>query len=176
VNDRPTDGRVVLAPFVPADIPILTAGFTDPLSAVWNPGPPDGDVTTWAARRNDWSTGDHASWAIRAMTDDRLLGSVSVFQIDPDQRDAEIGYAVLPGERGAGVAVSAVRLAAAYAFGTLGLHRLALYHAVENGASCRVAEKAGFTLEGTLRQSYRYADGRHHDEHVHGLLASDGVA
>lgn len=130
-------------------------------------------LAAWVARRNDWSGGDHASWAIRAAGDLRLLGSVSVFRIDRDQGDAEIGYAVLPAERGAGAAAAAVRQAAAHAFGTLGLHRLQLFHAVENTASCRVAAKAGFTLEGTLRQSYRYADGRHHDEHVHGLLSSD---
>lgn len=31
----------------------------------------------------------------------------------------------------------------------------------------------GFLLEGTLRESYRYADGRFHDEHLHARLATD---
>jgi RimJ/RimL family protein N-acetyltransferase len=44
---------------------------------------------------------------------------------------------------------------------------------VENAASCGVARKAGFLLEGTLRESYRYADGRFHDEHLHARLATD---
>jgi len=44
---------------------------------------------------------------------------------------------------------------------------------VENGGSCAVALAAGFRHEGTLRESYRYADGVHHDEHLHGLLARD---
>lgn len=173
--NSPTDGRVVLAAFVEGDTIALGEGFRDPLWALWNPGPGDGDVEAWMSRRNDWSAGDHCSWAIRSADDGRLLGSISVFQIDRDQRDAEVGYAVLPAERGAGVAVAAVRLAAAHAFGPLGLHRLSLYHAVENPQSCRVATKAGFTLEGTLRQSYRYADGLHHDEHVHGLLDTDAM-
>ncbi|NCD20041.1 MAG: N-acetyltransferase [Actinobacteria bacterium] len=173
--NSPTDGRVVLAAFVEHDIPVLGQGFRDPLWARWSPVPAEGDIQEWMSRRNDWSAGDHCSWAIRSAGDGRLLGSISVFQIDRDQRDAEVGYAVLPAERGAGVAAAAVRLAAAHAFGPLGLHRLSLYHAVENSQSCRVAAKAGFTLEGTLRQSYRYADGLHHDEHVHGLLDTDAM-
>ncbi len=36
-----------------------------------------------------------------------------------------------------------------------------------------MATAAGFMHEGTLRQSYRYPDGRYHDEHLHGILASD---
>ena len=44
-------------------------------------------------------------------------------------------------------------------------------HAVANPASCRVAEKAGFRLEGVLAQSHRYGDGVYHDEHLHARLA-----
>ena len=36
-----------------------------------------------------------------------------------------------------------------------------------------VGEAAGFVQEGTLRQSYRYADGAYHDEHLHALLSTD---
>jgi RimJ/RimL family protein N-acetyltransferase len=71
------------------------------------------------------------------------------------------------------VASCAVRAAATYGFGQLVLRRLHLFHAVENAASCGVARKAGFLLEGTLRESYRYADGRFHDEHLHARLATD---
>jgi len=30
--------------------------------------------------------------------------------------------------------------------------------------------------EGTLRESFRYADGLYHDEHLHGLRAADATA
>ena len=46
-------------------------------------------------------------------------------------------------------------------------------HAVENEASCRVAQKAGFALEGITRKSWRYADGNLHDEHLHARLRTD---
>jgi len=83
---------------------------------------------------------------------------------------------VAPWARGQGIATLAVRTVADWAFGFLGLTRLQLIHAVENPASCRIAEKAGFLLEGTMRSSYRYGDGKLHDEHIHGRLATDPVA
>jgi RimJ/RimL family protein N-acetyltransferase len=44
---------------------------------------------------------------------------------------------------------------------------------VANPASCRVAEKAGFRLEGTMRASFRAEDGQRYDEHLHARLATD---
>lgn len=123
-------------------------------------------------QRNDWSGADHASWAV-ADTSDRLVGSVSVHKIDPDQADAEIGYWVVPWARGEGYATRAVAAASRFAFVQLGLHRLYLFHAVDNPGSCAVARSAGFVHEGTLRESFKYADGTYHDEHIHGLLAAD---
>ena len=124
------------------------------------------------ARRNDWSETDHASWAV-ADPSGRLVGSVSVHKIDPDQADAEIGYWVAPWARRQGHAARAVVAASRFAFAQLGLHRLYLYHAVDNPGSCMVARAAGFAHEGTLRQSFRYSDGVYHDEHLHGLLVGD---
>ena len=46
-------------------------------------------------------------------------------------------------------------------------------HAVENTASGRVAQKAGFTCEGHLRRSYRYGDGIKHDELLWARLGDD---
>ena len=48
--------------------------------------------------------------------------------------------------------------------------RLENVHAVENMASCRVADKAGFALEGTLRSAMLHADGWH-DMHLHAAIA-----
>jgi RimJ/RimL family protein N-acetyltransferase len=171
---RVDGGRVVLRAFDAADLPTLRAAFVDPEASQWNGGVPlDPDaVEQWLARRNDWSDGTHASWAISDPAGG-LLGSISLHRIDLDQGDAETGYWLAPAARGRGNATAALRLASGYGFETLGLRRIVLYHAVINPASCRVAAAAGFLLEGTLRQSHRYADGRVHDEHVHGRLRTD---
>lgn len=165
--------RLVLRTYTAADEPLLRAAFDDPDIVLWNP-PGDGvDAGDWRRRRADWSNGAHATWAVADPVDDRLLGDVSLHEIDVEAGDGELGYTVLPAERGRGVARRAVAVATRYAFEQLGLFRVQLYHAIENVASCNAALAAGYRLEGTLRQSYRYGDGRRHDEHLHARLATD---
>lgn len=167
--------RLVLRAFAVTDVPDLLTACADAEIVRWNPGPADADAgaaTAFMSGRNDWSRGQHASWAMADLAD-RLIGSVSLHRIDPDQRDAEVGYWIGPWARRRGHATEAVSLASRFAFASLGLHRVYLYHAVENSGSCRVAAAAGFTHEGTLRQSFRYADGVHHDEHLHARLSTD---
>jgi RimJ/RimL family protein N-acetyltransferase len=167
---------VWLRPFSVDDVPALRAAFADPDVLAWNPGPERSEgvaaVESWLQERNDWEDGSHASWAISdpSLT---LLGSVSLHKLDVEQADAEVGYWVVPWARGRGLAARAVAAAAQFGFSELRLHRLYLFHAVENQGSCRVAEVAGFGLERRLRQSYRYRDGVYHDEHLHARLASD---
>jgi len=167
---------LVLSAFTDDDVPTLLTAFADPDIRGYNPGPAAAEGTVgveeWFRNRNDWSSGGHASWAVRAPGGE-LLGSVSLFDVSDAQLLAEVGYWVVPAARGRGVATRGVCCAVRYAFETLGLHRVYLHHAVENSASCRVAVAAGFLLEGTLRQSWRYGDGLFHDDHLHGRLASD---
>lgn len=164
---------VVLREYRPGDEPDLLVAFADEEIARWNPGPSGPDAAAeFMLRRNDWSGGDHASWAV-ADVSDRLVGSVSLHKIDVDQADAEIGYWVAPWARRKGHATGAVMAATRFAFARLGLHRVHLYHAADNPRSCAVADAAGFEHEGTLRKSFRYADGDYHDEHLHALLDSD---
>jgi RimJ/RimL family protein N-acetyltransferase len=170
---RVVTAGLVLREFRTTDHADLLAAFADEDIARWNPGPTGPDAAAqYADARNDWTGGDHLSWAV-ADASDRLVGSVSLHKVDTEQGDAEVGYWTAPSARRQGYSTRAVATAARWAVGELGLHRIYLYHAVENVGSCHVARSAGFLLEGTLRQSYRYADGRHHDEHLHAMLATD---
>jgi RimJ/RimL family protein N-acetyltransferase len=67
-----------------------------------------------------------------------------------------------------------VRAVTVWAFISLALQRVQLFHAVGNEASCRVAEKAGYALEGRLRSATIYGDGLRHDDHLHARLAAEG--
>jgi RimJ/RimL family protein N-acetyltransferase len=73
----------------------------------------------------------------------------------------EISYGIAPPYRGRGLAGSAVRLTAAWAFAQLGLTRLEIVvtaSGVHGVASRRVAEKAGFVYAG-IRSSHVPATG-----------------
>lgn len=63
-------------------------------------------------------------------------------------RGAHIGYWIDRRFANRGFTTQSVELVTAYAFNELGLHRLEINLRPENGASRRVAEKAGYLLEG----------------------------
>jgi RimJ/RimL family protein N-acetyltransferase len=170
-------GRFRLRPWRAGDLDGVWAALQDPDIVLWNGGGVRSreDAAALLARRSDWTSGEHASWAV-VDPGEVLLGSISLHSIDRLQADAEVGYWTTPAARGRGVATTAVDVACRWAFATLGVDRIELCHAVENVASRRVAEKAGFTLEGTLRRSFRYGDGVKHDELLWARLADDVVA
>ena len=187
-------GRWLLRPWrpdAPEDRAALLVAVVDPEIAIWNPivAPPQGPwavllaaedprvadeaAQAWCARQSDWSAGTGMAWAITAVDDDAAFGYVSVHQIDADQGTAQTGYWLLPAARRRGATSTALAAAARFCFTAVGLHRLELFHAVDNAASCRTAERAGFRQEGLHRQSHRFGDGAYHDEHTHGRLAAD---
>ena len=65
----------------------------------------------------------------------------------------EIAYALLPDERGKGYCTEATQLLADYLFLSTNASRIQIGVSVGNKASQRVAEKAGFTREGTTRKT-----------------------
>jgi RimJ/RimL family protein N-acetyltransferase len=163
-----------LRPWHTDDVEAVWAAFQDPDIRLWNGGGVQSraDALALLGRRLDWSSGDHASWAV-VDGDDALLGSVSLHSIDRLGNDAQIGYWTAPRARGRGVAATATDAVCRWGFGALPIDRIELCHAVENVASGRAAEKAGFTFEGRLRRSYRYGDGGKHDELLWARLADD---
>ena len=167
-------GGLRLRPWSVEDAEAVLAALQDDEVRLWNGF---GEVTiedvgVWLTQRMNWSAGDHASWAV---VDDNgeLVGSVSLHSIDAARCHAEIGYWTVPAARGRGVATAVVDAVCRWAFATLPVDRIELCHAVENGASGRVAAKAGFQQEGRLRRSSRYGDGVKHDELLWARLADD---
>lgn len=99
-----------------------------------------------------------------------LVGSVGL-HIRKDGR-GEIGYLVARWARRRGVATRALRLLAAFAFDALGIARLEVLVRPENEPSMAVAERVGFTREGTLR-SYFEGRGERHDAVMLSLLPGE---
>lgn len=118
-----------------------------------------------------WQAELGAVWAI-APPGGAPVGLTGLSDIDLKGGSAEIGYWILPPARGGGVVVEATRRVSRWALSDLGLHRLRLCHSVANPASCRVADKAGYSLEGTMRSALLHADGWH-DQHLHALVQGD---
>jgi RimJ/RimL family protein N-acetyltransferase len=168
---------VLLRPWRAADVDQLVEACRDPEIPRWTAAPEHytrEDAEAWV--RGDplpvEPFGDRVSFAVAdAEQPELLLGSMSLIRVERG-RSAEIGYWTAPWARGRGVTTRAVRLLAGWAAEEFALRRIELVIAVENDASNRVAELAGFTREGTLRE-YREAKGVWRDHHMWSLLATE---
>ena len=107
--------------------------------------------------------------------DDRLLGALGISNFDWTDLTAEIGYWMAADARGRGIGTRATRMLAEWALMSLGLERLELLAHPDNEASQRLAERAGFTREGTLRR-YRRRHGVREDLVMFSMLAEDLAA
>jgi RimJ/RimL family protein N-acetyltransferase len=170
-----TDGDIVLRPWERRDAPAVAAACQDPEIPRWTVVPHQ--YTERHAREfisataGDAKAGRELALAI-VDREDRLLGALGISNFDWPNLKAEIGYWMVAEQRRRGIGARATRLLAEWAVGTLGLERLELLANPLNEASQRLAERAGFTREGTLRR-YRRRHGEREDLVMFSLLAED---
>ncbi|MDG4793161.1 GNAT family N-acetyltransferase [Micromonospora sp. WMMD1082] len=121
--------------------------------------------------RGTWAAGSSACFVITDAAD-RYAGSIDLRLSATDPLVADVGFVTAPSARGRGYQPAALAAVCAWGFTTLGLARIEWQAQVGNVASRRVAEKAGFTLEGTLRQALHHR-GVRVDAWIGALLARD---
>ncbi|EWM68217.1 MULTISPECIES: GNAT family N-acetyltransferase [Micromonospora] len=169
----PAEGGLVLRPWADGDAPTVLAAYQDPEIRRWHtrrPASPEQVLQWFAHSRRSWQEETGASWAVTR--GDEVVGRMTLGGVNLDDGEAACAYWVVPAARGTGVASGALRALSAWALADGRLHRLWLDHSTGNVASCRVAVKAGFRLEGTKRSAAVHDDGRH-DMHLHARVRGD---
>jgi RimJ/RimL family protein N-acetyltransferase len=168
-----TSARLELREFRPADADLVREVVTNaepeaiPFGAPSDPALVDDWLAADDRRAQPDGTAVHLMMLDRSLG--AIVGSISVFHADWETRSAEIGYGVRADQRGNGYATEALAAVARWALTDGGLQRTWLSTIAENTASQRVAERAGFTLEGTLRRAGLEDDGLH-DLVIYSLL------
>ncbi len=160
-----------LAPFAPEHTAAFAETIRDPMGLRFTGTPdpiPDGWEDDWMRRYDD--NEDRYNFAVLD-TDDSFCGYAVAFDVDRLDLEAELGYSVSPWARGRGVATQALDALTTWAFDE-GLLRVSLLIAVSNAGSSRVAEKAGYTLEGVLRSMHQ-KNGRREDMQSWSRLPDD---
>ena len=103
------------------------------------------------------------------------VGLVELVEIDYIHRNAEFQIIVAPEHQGRGFAAEATRAALDYAFGILNLHKVYLLVSTENTKAIHVCEKAGFFVEGELREEF-FSDGAYRNAVRMGILQNEYLA
>jgi len=172
--------RLVLRTRLESDVPILHRDLYDDVvgrvrtdGAPWIPRP----VTNspFIVKPGDDRSAGVAVFTIADPDTDEPLGSTLLWGIDQHNRSAHIGLALRPVARGRGLAGETLALLSHYGFRILGLHRLGIETLTDNEPMIRAALAAGYTREGTIRQS-AWVDGSMRDEATFGLLAAEWAA
>lgn len=147
-----SEPALLLRPWRPDDLPALLAAHRDPDLRRWlaTALTDEAQARQWLdAQAAGWADGTRFSFAVVTDADDRSpLGHMVVTVVGAGV--AEVGYWTAAHARGKGVAARALETVSRWASRTLPLTRLDLLHAVDNGASCRVAVKCGYPLHEVL--------------------------
>ncbi|MBX7268990.1 GNAT family N-acetyltransferase [Micromonospora sp. Llam7] len=157
------------------DLDPIVATCRDPETLRWTTVPESYQRTDaedyLASVHGTWAAGTSASFVV-ADPADRYAGSIDLRLSATDPLLADVGFMTAPHARGRGYQPAALAAVCAWGFTTLGLARVEWRANVGNVASRRVAEKAGFTFEGTARKALRHRGARV-DAWLGGLLAED---
>lgn len=148
-----TDGVVLLSVPTAADAEAVAAYCQDPEVARWTTVPdPYGlaDALAFVAAivPAGWRDGSSLAWAVRDAGTGALAGTVSLATAD-----GEMGWWTAASYRRRGWTTRAARLVATDAFARHRLDHLRWRAMVGNEGSLRVAQRLGFTLDGTVRHS-----------------------
>lgn len=104
--------------------------------------------------------------------DGHLVGGALFMGMDSCGGIAELGVWLAPEAEGRGLITTACRHMIAWAFESLGLHRVEWHCAPDNKRSIAVAQRLGMTREGILRSAFP-VNGERQDIEVWSLLVGD---
>ena len=162
------DPVVSLRPLTVTDVATVEAALDDPEICRWfdNRDVIAREVVERALAR--WQADEAAEFAV--LDAGECVGSLWL-TLGADSR-ATVGYWLLQGSRGKGLAAHALVLISRWGFDELGVRRIGLLADPRNVASLRVAERAGFQREGVLR-AWVDVNGKHVDYVSFSLIPTD---
>lgn len=168
--------RLVLRCHQPSDAAALKAAIDESLPDLapwlpWTRSEPQSlsaRVEALRQHRGRFDLGQEFVYGIFDREESRVIGGCSAHVRGEAAR--EIGYWIATRHRRAGFATEAAGALVRVAFEIDGVERVEIHGDADNAASARVAEKLGFTCEGTLRRRLLRSDGEMGDDRVWTLL------
>jgi RimJ/RimL family protein N-acetyltransferase len=171
--------RLALRWLAEDDIPALFAVFSHPeVMRYWSSPPMKelGEARALLDRiHGSFCQKTLFEWGVALGEDDRVIGTVTLFHMDEQNRRAEIGYALAREYWGQGLMSEALTALLEYAFSALDLNRIEADVDPRNAPSVRVIERLGFQREGFFRERW-LVGGETQDSLMLGLLRHDWLS
>jgi RimJ/RimL family protein N-acetyltransferase len=165
--------RISLKPLREEDVPLYASMLADPDMMGEYITARMASETAVKKRFSETGLFDEEGGRLLIWLGERIIGTVVYFKEPAYYNGYEMGYILWDLEsRRQGYTTEAVLLLADYLFKIRPINRLQLVITVGNEASARVAQKAGFTLEGVARGAI-FINGRNQDVQIFSLLRSE---
>ena len=133
----------------------------------------EGDIEKWFSTL--LSNTLDLTLGIFLLSDGSLIGYAGICTISATNKSGE--YFIFIGDKnhwGKGIGAKVTREVIKYGFEKLNLHRIMLTVSEPNIGGVRAYEKAGFKMEGRLRQAC-YRDGAYHDKIIMSMLKGEFI-
>jgi len=101
-----------------------------------------------------------------------FIAHFHVLHLGTGTKQLEIGYSLVPSERGKGYCSEAIQIMVDYLFLSKDITRIQAQTDQRNLASQRVLEKAGFKKEGTLRRNF-FIRGEWTDDYIYSIIRDE---
>jgi RimJ/RimL family protein N-acetyltransferase len=147
-----SDGVVTLRAHHDDDVARIVEQCLDPVSVEWTTVPlgyTRDDATTFVRHVMPGGWASDQEWGFAVEYGARFGGTVSLRNRAPHL--AEVAYGAHPDVRGTGAMERALRLLLGWGFEERGLQTVIWYANAGNVASRRLAQRVGFSFDGTLR-------------------------
>ncbi len=166
--------RLILRRFRDDDLPTLLAYRNDPEVARYQgwDAMSDAEGRAFIAQMAAAKPGTPGEWfqvAAELKETGEHAGDCGLYVEPDDPRLGEIGYTIARAHQGRGLGTELAAGVVAYAFATLGLHRVVANTDVRNTPSVRLLERLGFRREGHFLQS-EWWHGEWTDNYLYALL------
>lgn len=84
-------------------------------------------------------------WAIEHKQTNKVIGTISIWNFDSEQKSGELGYGIIPDYQGKGLMKEALLSVVKYGFDKMNLYVLDAYTEEKNLSSIKLLEKCDFT-------------------------------
>lgn len=96
------------------------------------------------------SQGKWIIWAMEHQPSQRVVGSISIWNLNAARASGELGFGIIPEFQGRGLMREALSRVVDFGFGVMGLQVIEAYTEADNGRARRLLEGAGFTAVDTI--------------------------